>query len=265
MLTTITLLASFLPGVLSLGILFPVYFCGNNANCFDTTSCPDYTSIVSGIKAQASVPVYMIINPASGPMTTSDLYPNYPVCIPQLKNAGPDSVVLGYVRTNYGNPPITADIVQENVTAYADWPASYRPTGIFFDEVSNDVGDVSLYESYATYARSLGFNFIVFNPGTSTTAGYFGSSAADMIVTYEGPYSSFSTSDLTITSDMPSAKQAVLMYSGPASSPSSVIDQLGSLGGGVGAVFVTDNANAANHWNATPTYWAAEVADVAGA
>ena len=91
-------------------------------------------------------------------MSTGDLYPNYASCIPELKNAGSSSTVLGYVRTNYGNQAI-AD-VQADIDTYATWPTTYRPTGIFFDEASNDAAHVSQYASYASYARSKGFNFV---------------------------------------------------------------------------------------------------------
>ena len=101
----------------------------------------------------------------------------------------------------------------------------------------------------------------MFNPGTSTDPGYF--SSADHIVTYESAYSSFSTSDLIISSSTPAAKQAVLAYNGPSSSPTSLIDQLGSLG--VGTAFVTDDTLVPNPWDSVPTIWAEEVADVAAA
>ncbi|KZV68709.1 hypothetical protein PENSPDRAFT_652996 [Peniophora sp. CONT] len=258
------LLTALLPGALGLGILFPAYFCGDKANCY-ATDCPQYDSIVAQVTAHPTVPIYTIINPASGPMSTADLYPNYATCIPELKNAGSSSTVLGYVRTNYGDQPIAQ--VEADIDTYASWPAAYRPTGIFFDEGSNDAAHVSQYTSYATYARSKGFSFIVYNPGTAANSGYFGSSAADLVVTYESAYSSFSTSALTISSSTPAAKQAVLMYNGPSTAPASIINQLGSLG--VGAVFITDdtysNPNTDNPWDTVPTIWAAEVADVAAA
>ncbi|KZV60595.1 hypothetical protein PENSPDRAFT_644167 [Peniophora sp. CONT] len=209
----------------------------------------------------------MIINPDDGPLATSDLGANYAACVPGLKTAGPDSVVLGYVRTNYGNQP--EGKVHDDVDTYATWPTSYRPTGIFFDEVTYDAGHVSNYTGYATYARSKGFNFIVFNPGEADAdPGYFSSSAADLVVTYEGPYSSsFSTSDLTISPSTPAAKQAVLMYNGPSTSPTALIDRLGS--GGVGAVYITDDVlnddPESNPWDTVPSFWAQEIADVAAA
>ena len=91
-------------------------------------------------------------------MSVSDLYPNYATCIPELKNAGSSSTVIGYVRTNYGNQAI-AD-VEADIDTYATWPTSYRPTGIFFDEVAWDASFVAQYTALAAYARSKGFGFV---------------------------------------------------------------------------------------------------------
>lgn len=103
---------------------------------------------------------------------------------------------------------------------------------------------------------------IIFNPGTSANSGYF--SAADIVVTYEDSYSSFSTSDLAISSSTPAAKQAVILYDAPTSTASvaSLINQLKSLG--IGAVFVTDDG-LDNPYDTVPTVWDDEVADVAAA
>ena len=92
-------------------------------------------------------------NPAS-----TCLYPNYPECVPELKNAGTNCLVIGYIRTNYTNKAV-AD-VEADVDTYATWATTYRATGIFFDEVSNDAAHVSQYASYAAYARNKGFDFV---------------------------------------------------------------------------------------------------------
>lgn len=115
-------------------------------------------SCVRRIQAHPSVHVYTVINPNSGPMSTSDLYPNYATCIPKLKDAGPSSTVLGYISTNYGKRGVGD--VESNIDTYASWPISYRPTGIFFDEVPDGAKQVSRYASYASYARSKGFGFV---------------------------------------------------------------------------------------------------------
>ena len=101
---------------------------------------------------------------------------------------------------------------------------------------------------------------IVYNPGTSTNSAYF--SSADLIVTDEVDFSTFSTSDLTISSSEPASKQAVLLYNAGSSSPTSLIDQLGSLG--VGTVYVTGDT-LPNPWDTVPTFWAAEMGDIAAA
>ncbi|VDC05586.1 unnamed protein product [Peniophora sp. CBMAI 1063] len=256
MFTRAALLAALVPAVLGLNILFPAYFCGDGDDC-DTKSCAQYTAIVNPLAGHSNVHLYTIINPDNGPMSTSDLYPNYVTCIPTLKNAA-SSTVLGYVSTGYGDRS-TSD-VEADLDTYATWPTSYRPSGIFFDEVPDGSGQVSQYASYATYARNKGFSYIVFNPGTTANLGYF--SAADLLVTYEDAYSGFSTSDLTISSSAPAAKQAIILYGGPSSAPASLISQIGALG--AGAVFITDDT-LDNPYDTVPTIWTDEVADVAAA
>ncbi|VDB85828.1 unnamed protein product [Peniophora sp. CBMAI 1063] len=183
-----TLLLALLPRAFGLGILFPLYFCGGEGGNCNTTTCPNYSSLLSGIQAHPSVTLHMIVNPFNGPLSTAVInanYTNYPACLPHLKTATPASALLGYVSTNHSHrhcENITADI-----RTYASWPSSYRPTGIFFDEAPSNAGNVSLYKYYAGFARGMGFSFIVFNPGTKADSGFYDPTAADMVVTYEGP------------------------------------------------------------------------------
>lgn len=164
---------------LGMGVVFPAYFCGDGNDCF-TKSCAEYSPIVSQyvyfaysaihpsiscsylcvqrIQAHPTVHIYTIINPDNGPMSTSDLYPNYATCIPNLKNAGSSSTVLGYISTKNGKRAV--EDVEADIDTYASWPTSYRPTGIFFDEVSDTAAKVAQYTSYATYARNQGFSFV---------------------------------------------------------------------------------------------------------
>lgn len=50
--------------------------------------------------------------------------------------------------------------VKADLDTYAGWRASYRPTGIFFDEASTSASKLAYYTSVASYARSLGFKFV---------------------------------------------------------------------------------------------------------
>jgi hypothetical protein len=187
-------------------------------------------------------------------------------------------IVLGYVPTGY-TTGVTAAQVKGNVSEYAAWGSAYRPDGIFFDEVSDSATLVSNYAGYASFARSSGLDFvsaynmnsrlnviililrvqIVYNPGTNTDSGYFAS--ADLILTFENAFSSFAgASSLTISSAEPAAKQALVLYDGPKTSPTSTIDELASLG--IGAVFITDFGEP-NPYDKIPTAWVGEVANVA--
>ena len=81
---------------------------------------------------------------------------NYQRCVTQLlatgSAAGGNVKTIGYVDTGYGN--IDSSLVVNNISTYAQWNSSYRPIGIFFDDVAASSSLVSLYESYAADVRS---------------------------------------------------------------------------------------------------------------
>jgi len=256
MLARVVVLANILSGVLGLGILFPAYFCPDPSDC-SATDCPNYASISKQITAHPAVPFYIIVNPATGPGSSSPAQ-GYQTCIPTLTSAGTNGVVLGYVHTSFGSR--SSSDVEGDISTYAQWGSSFRPTGIFFDEASSSSANVSLYASYASFARQQGFTFIVFNPGTTPDSGYF--TSADLVVTFENAYSTFAISDISSSASAPAGKQSVLLYAGPSTSPTTIINELGSAG--VGTVFITDDT-LPNPWDTVPTDWTEEVTDVSKA
>ena len=66
--------------------------------------------------------------------------------------------MLGYVASWEGVADMQAG-VRTDVNTYAGWASSYRPAGIFFDEVSNLAADFETYENFTAEARSL-FSFV---------------------------------------------------------------------------------------------------------
>ncbi|KAI0272494.1 Spherulation-specific family 4 [Gloeopeniophorella convolvens] len=242
-------LCSLLSSVAGLGIIFPDYI-------YPGDGCSAWEPISSAIGANPDVPFYIIINPNSGPVPSPDS--NYQACIPTLRPAGTQAKVLGYVPTGFGGTSISD--VEASIDEYFAWGASYRPDGIFLDEVITSASFVDHYATLASYGKNH-FEPVVFNPGTTPESdAYF--TSADLIVTFENAYSTFSTSDLSISSSAPAAKQAVILYSSPSTPPPSFIDQLGELG--VGFIYLTDDG-LPNPYDTVPSGWTQEVDDVASA
>ena len=127
-----------------------------------------------------TVPIWVIVNPASGPGTRVDA--NYTKAIDRLIGSG--CMVLGYISTNYSKRPEA--VVQEEI---ARWRALYpRIQGVFFDEMiyeDTDAG-VKYQTSLNRRAREAGLWPTVANPGTDTPGRYFAAGAADVIVVHEG-------------------------------------------------------------------------------
>src|SRR5262245_51078636 len=157
------------------GVLIPLYV--YPANILNN---PDYNRLLELKRRHETVPVWVIVNPASGPGTMADS--NYLRAIDRLVGAG--CIVLGYVTTSYAKRR-EADIRQDIDT----WGRLYpRVHGIFFDEMINeDKSDGARFQAAVNeYAHSTGFWPTVANPGSATPRRYFESEVADVIVIHEG-------------------------------------------------------------------------------
>lgn len=189
----------------SLGLLAPLSFALPATSIF--VLCPLYVypgdssasawdPITAAIEAYPTVQWQVIVNPDSGPGTTS--YPTdttYTAAIAKL-NSYPNVLTLGYVDTKFTQRTMSAVII--DVDAYGSW-ASYSAAnisigGIFFDDVNNTASDdVYTYMSEASaYARSKvnpGATQVVFNPGSIAPTPLFDD--CDTIVEFENPYSSY--------------------------------------------------------------------------
>ena len=126
------------------------------------------------------VPIWVILNPASGPGKSVDA--NYVKAIDRLQGAG--CVTLGYVTTSYGKRT-EAGVRHE----LEQWRTMYpRIQGIFFDEmIYEDIEAGAAYQAALTaQAHVMGFWPTVANPGAETPGRYFAANAADVIVVHEG-------------------------------------------------------------------------------
>ena len=143
---------------------------------YTVPSDSSWTAIADAKMAHPKVPVYAIVDPASGPGAAADA--GYAAGIGKLQLAG--ITVLGYVPTGYGSrsvPAIEADVDR--------WKSFYPATqGIFFDEMSIRLGDELIYKTVSQYAKSKGMTFTVGNPGLDTKPTFVGTT--DVIMIYEG-------------------------------------------------------------------------------
>jgi hypothetical protein len=200
-----------------------------------------WASVTSVKEANPGVPIVAIINPDSGPGSRLD--PNYVSGILGLQAAG--VTVIGYVPTGYASKPIST--IESMVNQYKSW---YPITGIFFDEMSNVPGKERYYSKLSAYSRSLGLDFTVGNPGSSTLPSYIGT--VDTIVIYENQGLPSMTRLEDWHSRYAKANFAVIAYgvqSVDQSYPSLVSPH-------VGYIYITD-AGLPNPYGSRPPYLAA--------
>ncbi len=141
---------------------------------------PDYNRLMDVKRQYETVPMWVILNPASGPGEQFDA--NYAKAIDRLRGAG--CVVLGYVTTSYGKR--TEAQVRKDID---QWLKSYpQIQGIFFDEMGyEDTEAAATYQvALNRYAHDAGCWPTVANPGAETPGRYFAAGAADVIVVHEG-------------------------------------------------------------------------------
>ena len=144
---------------------------------YSDPSEPPWSAIISAKNSHPTVPVIAVINAGDpgGPGPAVD--PQYTSGIADLQAAG--ITVVGYVATGNALRP-EGDIQGEVRTWKLFYPSI---TGIFFDEMSNDPGDVAFYQHQDSYARTQGFTYTVGNPGTETDPSYVG--VVNTLLVYE--------------------------------------------------------------------------------
>jgi len=255
------LLAVGVTPALGSGVIVPLYI-------DPTADCTAWQPLIDSVSANPSIPFYIVINPNSGP---GGVTPNsgYQTCIPRLRSASSTVTVVGYVATGEGQRDWNA--LANDVITYADWGSTFRPSGVFFDQVNptpTNLADNLQYYTNSTEWAQASFTgdstFIILNPGERVDAdtGYFGIS--NLVVTAENEIANFSPSQLSFSSSTPANKQAVILTDAPSTPPASLISQLVTTDG-IGALYITDDTQASggNPYDDLPTDLASFVALVA--
>jgi hypothetical protein len=157
------------------GVLVPLYVYPENVQ-----KNAAYNRLIDVKRRYETVPMWVILNPTSGPGKEVDA--NYTKAIDRLQGAG--CVTLGYVTTSYGKRA-PADVRKD----IDHWLKMYpRIHGIFFDEMTyEDTAAGAKYQAaLGQYAHDAGCWPTVANPGAETPGRYFAAGAADVIIVHEG-------------------------------------------------------------------------------
>ncbi|MHB2036267.1 MAG: spherulation-specific family 4 protein, partial [Nitrososphaerales archaeon] len=153
-----------------------------------------------------------------------------------------------YVYTSYASRS-SASVIAD-INTYKSW---YNVSGIFFDEMSNVQGSAAYYSALSTYAKSIGFEFTVGNPGEPVPTSYIGS--VDCIVAYENQGLPSISSLASMDSSFSKNGLAAISYGVNTLSTS----YTSSVANYVGYIYVT-GAGLPNPYSVLPTYFSSLVA-----
>lgn len=188
------------------GLLVPLYHYPANVHTNEV-----YNRLIATKRKYETVPIWVIVNPGSGPGQQVDQ--NYVKAIDRLQGAG--CLVLGYVSTSYGNIP--REDIERDIAA---WRRLYPQVhGIFFDEMLYDVSKnaVSRQKTLTDFAHNQGFWPTVCNPGADTADEFFQQKAAEVFIVHEGnhwpPESRLHGDFFGGYSDFPPFTRGVLLHS----------------------------------------------------
>lgn len=157
------------------GLLVPLYI--YPANIHTNTA---YNRLIDLKLSHPRVPVWAIVNPASGP--GKDVDANYTKAIDRLRGAG--IMTIGYVSTEYAKRDAKAVVGDLDI-----WQKLYpKIQGVFFDEMNYEdtAAAVESQQKYRRAATERGMWPTVANPGTATPERFFAGEVADVIVVHEG-------------------------------------------------------------------------------
>jgi hypothetical protein len=190
----------------------------------------------------------VIVNPASGPGTTTD--PQLTQVIAQARTAG--IIVLGYVATSYGQRPV-ADVIAD-VNGYADL---YSLSGIYLAEGPMEADCSSLETQYqnvvaAAHARDANAIMAV---GTHYCPTYV--TFVDYMVEFAMSWSDYQS--YVVPTWMPSGSRERFVHfisDVPPSDAGAAISR--AIANGAGWVFATDQSEP-NPWGQLPVYFDQEL------
>jgi hypothetical protein len=202
--------------------------------------------------------VIAIINPNNG----EDPTPNddYIVGLNLLK----DNQVkqIGYIYSEYGERDINE--VKEKIDNYDQNYSPYGVSGIFIDEASNNIGDVTYYKEIYDYAKAKpNLDLVVLNPGCSFDESYLSEPAGDIIVLYESFGSGWEEATISdFVADYDSDKFSLLLHDVSNTEDMESYINLAQERN-IGYVYITSDVMN-NPWDALPTYWEEEIGYVKG-
>jgi hypothetical protein len=192
----------------------------------------------------------MVANADSGPGATAD--PNYASGIAQARAAG--IAVFGYVYSDYAENSLAS--VEANISL---WKSFYGVTDIFIDQASTSTTDESYYQALTSYvhAQAPG-SLTILNFGTIPPQGDM--SAGDIMVTFEGDYSTYESTSFPSWVDGYAANRFYnIVYNVPAqTSMTQVLSEAEHYN--VGYVYAT-NDTLPNPYDTVPPYLSSEAGE----
>jgi len=204
--------------------------------------------------ANSQVPITAIINPNNGP----DGGPpdeDYTVGLADLRNAG--VTMVGYIYTSYGERDMAE--IEADVDLYSD---HYDIDGIFLDEVSDSITNLTYYADLYTYIHGkTNLPLVITNPGTKVPEAYLSTPATDTAVIFENGSGWRNYVPDPYVSHYPGSRFASLMYNvGSAETMRTNIDL--AVRRNAHYVYATDDSGG-NPWDTLPSYWTQLVSYVA--
>jgi hypothetical protein len=199
-------------------------------------------------EAARSVPLEVILNPASGPGRRRDR--NYVAVVDRLRRSG--ARILAYVDSDYGRRAMRA--IVDDVRRYREF---YAVDGYFIDQMANTAEAVDFYRSIRRLIGGIDPRLkVVGNPGTPYTLPEY-LDAADTLVTFEGSARSVTAYDpqevASWTDGQPPDRFAVIVYG--VGTPAAGRDALTrARSSGAGSVYITDQ-QMPNPYLGLPPYW----------
>ena len=214
---------------------------------YTVPSDSSWAAVATAKMAHPKVPVYAVVDPASGPGPAADA--GYAAGIGKLQLAG--VTVLGYVPTGYGGRTVA------DIEANIDRWKSFYPTmqGIFFDEMSIRMGDETIYKTVSQYAKSKGMTFTVGNPGVDTKPTFVGTT--DVVMIYEGSGFPATTALSGWHTSYPRTSFGLFAY-GVTAPNHALIKQARAY---VGYIYVNSDV-LPNPWDSVPSYLGDVLADL---
>jgi hypothetical protein len=194
--------------------------------------------IINTANQYPNVPIWVILAPATnGPGDKED--PTYANAVTLLRGAG--IPVLGYVNTNSSRRAQSA--VEADIRTWISW---YQPDGIFLDLMSVNH---PYYSSITAYAKSLGIQVVVANPGENINPS--AGKDVDIVNIFESGYLPSPLSQFSNWYDLYSPLKLSLIAYDIATLPTSFITEAAPY---FGWIFVTDMSGV-DPYSEFPTYF----------